>query len=314
LAGCYVVVGGSSNAYLAALVPSQGTLSPAFSATTYTYSITLSNAAGGMQLTPTVQDSYATVAVNGTSVPSGTASTYLPLNVGTTSFTILVTAENGNTLQYTVNVTTSYLLDTFDRANTSGPRDVGLDWTVYGSGSDSMYINSDIVSSSWLDTGNSYGVSAAYGGSVDYTKRVYASALIYVPSTAFNQHPSFVGGIRIDSSQSSWSSGYYAELQSDGTNYMLYAGNFANKTFDNYQLATTITGNTWYLLELTSTGGTLTATLYDSTGTTAINSVQSVDATRAYSTGKVVFYNYLKKGSSPLGGSLYFDNFEIGYY
>jgi uncharacterized protein YhjY with autotransporter beta-barrel domain len=95
----------SGNADLVGLVPSAGTLDPAFSPGNTAYSLTVPNGTSSLQLTPTFADPTATVAVNGTTVPSGSASTALPLGIGTTTLTVVVTAQNGTTRSYTVNVT-----------------------------------------------------------------------------------------------------------------------------------------------------------------------------------------------------------------
>jgi gliding motility-associated-like protein len=94
------------NANLASLALSSGTLSPAFAAATTAYTASVSNATSSITVTPTVSDPLATVAVNGTSVTSGSASAAIPLNVGSNTITTVVTAEDGTTTQtYTVNVT-----------------------------------------------------------------------------------------------------------------------------------------------------------------------------------------------------------------
>ncbi|NKC04132.1 cadherin-like beta sandwich domain-containing protein [Ochrobactrum haematophilum] len=95
----------SGNADLVGLVPSAGTLDPAFSPGNTAYSLTVPNGTSSLQLTPTSADPTATIAVNGATVPSGSASTALPLGIGTTTLTAVVTAQNGTTRSYTVNVT-----------------------------------------------------------------------------------------------------------------------------------------------------------------------------------------------------------------
>ncbi|MEL4070800.1 cadherin-like beta sandwich domain-containing protein [Ochrobactrum sp. GPK 3] len=95
----------SGNADLVGLAPSAGTLDPAFSPSTATYSLTVPTDTSSLQLTPTSADPTATIAVNGATVPSGSASAALPLGIGTTTLTVVVTAQNGTTRSYTVNVT-----------------------------------------------------------------------------------------------------------------------------------------------------------------------------------------------------------------
>ena len=87
----------SGNADLASLKPSTGTLSPAFSANTTSYTMTVHNAVDHVYLSAKAQDSGAKVADSG----SGTQT----LAVGTTTRVITVTAPNGNTKKYTVKIT-----------------------------------------------------------------------------------------------------------------------------------------------------------------------------------------------------------------
>jgi len=96
----------STNANLAGLTLTSGTLSPVFAAGTTSYTASVSNATASIKVTPTVQDVGATVKVNGTTVASGTASASLPLVVGQNVITTVVTAPDGVTTKtYTVTVT-----------------------------------------------------------------------------------------------------------------------------------------------------------------------------------------------------------------
>ena len=112
----------SSNANLAGLAASSNTsaggtftaltLSPAFSASTTSYTATVGNDVTHAKLTPTVQDTgKARVAVGKSggalaSVSSGSASRAIALDVGTNAIIARVTAEDGTTTEdYTVTVT-----------------------------------------------------------------------------------------------------------------------------------------------------------------------------------------------------------------
>ena len=95
----------STDAKLAGLSLSSGTLSPAFSAGVTSYSASVSNATTSLTVTPTVNDAAATVSVNGTPVASGAASGALALAVGSNVLTTTVTAEDGSANTYTVTVT-----------------------------------------------------------------------------------------------------------------------------------------------------------------------------------------------------------------
>ena len=82
------------------------TLSPAFAAATTAYTATVGNSITHVKLTPTVNDSGATVTVQGTTVSSGSASGAIALSVGSNPLAVVVTAEDGTTTQtYTVTIT-----------------------------------------------------------------------------------------------------------------------------------------------------------------------------------------------------------------
>ncbi|MCX6979247.1 MAG: cadherin-like beta sandwich domain-containing protein [Verrucomicrobia bacterium] len=96
----------SNNADLSSLLPSAGTLSPAFSNTITSYTESVPNATASMAVTPTVAQANATVTVNGTTVASGTASGSIALNVGANIITTVVTAQDGvTTKNYTITIT-----------------------------------------------------------------------------------------------------------------------------------------------------------------------------------------------------------------
>ncbi|CAH1198772.1 hypothetical protein PAECIP111893_01097 [Paenibacillus plantiphilus] len=102
----------SNNANLQSLTLSGGAaLSPSFSASTLGYTSSVSYSVNSLSVMPTVVDATATVtvAVNGgtpEAVASGVASSALPLNVGVNTIEVVVTAQDGTTIQiYTVDVT-----------------------------------------------------------------------------------------------------------------------------------------------------------------------------------------------------------------
>ena len=96
----------SAVATLSGLIISAGTLSPIFASNTKVYSASVPNAITGLTVTPTLTNSFAAVTVNGTSVSSGSASSSIPLVVGSNSITVLVTAQDGVTIStYAVTVT-----------------------------------------------------------------------------------------------------------------------------------------------------------------------------------------------------------------
>lgn len=105
----------SSNANLSQLSLSNGSLSPAFSSITMNYSATVNRSV--IAVTPTLADPLATVKVNGMLVTSGEASPSIPLSVGHTTITVVVTAQDEAT-------TKTYMIDVVrtisDNADLSG--------------------------------------------------------------------------------------------------------------------------------------------------------------------------------------------------
>jgi hypothetical protein len=94
-----------SNANLANLVLSNGTLIPAFNADATLYTVEVPNTVSSLTITPTAAGMNASITVNSAAVKTGTASTSIPLSIRDNSITIVVTAENGTTKTYTVKVT-----------------------------------------------------------------------------------------------------------------------------------------------------------------------------------------------------------------
>lgn len=95
----------SSNADLSNLALSAGVLSPAFAPGTTSYTVSVPFATASITVTPTVADATASVTVNGVATPSGVASAPIALAVGANTLTTVVTAQDGSTKSYVVNVT-----------------------------------------------------------------------------------------------------------------------------------------------------------------------------------------------------------------
>jgi len=96
----------STVATLASLHLSNGTLAPAFSTGTTSYTASVANSITSLTVTPKTTAATATVTVNGAAVTSGTASAAIALNVGANIITTLVTAQDGiTTKSYTITVT-----------------------------------------------------------------------------------------------------------------------------------------------------------------------------------------------------------------
>ena len=91
----------NTNDNLSSLTLSSGTLSPAFAASTTSYTASVANNVNSITVTPTVSDVNTTVTVNG-----GSAATPVSLTVGANTITIVVTLPDGITTEtYTVTVT-----------------------------------------------------------------------------------------------------------------------------------------------------------------------------------------------------------------
>jgi hypothetical protein len=96
----------AADATLSGLAISAGTLAPAFSSSTTSYTASVANATSSITVTPTATDPAATITVDGASVTSGNASAPISLNVGSNIITTVVTAQDGITTQtYTTTIT-----------------------------------------------------------------------------------------------------------------------------------------------------------------------------------------------------------------
>jgi autotransporter-associated beta strand protein len=93
------------NVDLSSLVPSAGTLAPAFASGTISYSASVPTATTEITLTPTAVNSLATITVNGNTVTSGDPSGTITLNAGSNTITTVVTGEDAVTTKtYTLTV------------------------------------------------------------------------------------------------------------------------------------------------------------------------------------------------------------------
>ncbi len=87
----------SSDANLSALSVSAGSLSPSFSTAVNSYTVSVNNSVSSFTVTPIASGGGTIIKVNGTAVASGAASAAISLAVGTTSISIVITAEDGTT-------------------------------------------------------------------------------------------------------------------------------------------------------------------------------------------------------------------------
>ena len=96
----------SSDANLSGLTISSGTLTPVFDSGTTVYTYNVANAVTSVTVTPTLNESHATVTINGNSVASGAASGAINLDniaPATNTITIVVTAQDAITTKtYTI--------------------------------------------------------------------------------------------------------------------------------------------------------------------------------------------------------------------
>ncbi|MBB6732986.1 cadherin-like beta sandwich domain-containing protein [Cohnella zeiphila] len=93
----------SANSLLGSLELTGAVLSPAFDASKTAYMTSVANNVTQLALKLSVQDNKASVTVNGTAPTGGSVS--VPLNVGSNTISIVVTAENGSKMTYTITAT-----------------------------------------------------------------------------------------------------------------------------------------------------------------------------------------------------------------
>ncbi|MGG4499049.1 cadherin-like beta sandwich domain-containing protein [Brevibacillus reuszeri] len=91
----------SKNVALSKLAISEGTLSPSFNSKVFSYSADVGYDTTSITVSPSTDDPQATITVNNTGVKSGATSKAIPLDVGTNSIGIRVTAPDGLTTQST---------------------------------------------------------------------------------------------------------------------------------------------------------------------------------------------------------------------
>ena len=91
-----------NDATLSALTISTGTLIPSFSSGTISYVASVANGVSSVTVTPTRNESHATITVNGNPVTSGSASGTINLNTGSNTITVIVTAQDSTTKTYTI--------------------------------------------------------------------------------------------------------------------------------------------------------------------------------------------------------------------
>ncbi len=104
-----LIISKKGEAKLKALVPSAGTLSPAFNSDTYDYTLIVPTTQTNISFTPTTVDNASTITVNGVTVKSGNKSQNISLDEGDNDINVVLTTKNGDTNTYTINVTRTAL-------------------------------------------------------------------------------------------------------------------------------------------------------------------------------------------------------------
>ena len=150
----------SSNAALSNLTVSQGTLSPLFSTGTTAYTDSVATTVASVTVTPTSSDNNATITVNGTVVASGTASNDIPLSDGINTITVVITAQDGTTMDnYSLTIYRGAVMASLNANNILTPN---------GDGKNDLWLVKDIA----LYPNNTVNIFDSSGKSV-YSKNGY---------------------------------------------------------------------------------------------------------------------------------------------
>ena len=96
------------SAQLTGITLTSGSLSPAFNKGIYEYTGIVDNSVSSIGITPTAEDSAATITVNGKTIPSGATSPYVNLDEGGNVINVKVTDTKGNSNIYVLNITRRY--------------------------------------------------------------------------------------------------------------------------------------------------------------------------------------------------------------
>lgn len=122
------------SANLKALKLSKGKISPSFNKEVYEYTVTVENNVTSIAVTPTAEDSKATIKVNDKKVPSGATSQNIGLDEGGNVITVTVEDEKENTETYIINVNRKYGKDNVNLSSlkvTDGTLSPAFDPEIY---------------------------------------------------------------------------------------------------------------------------------------------------------------------------------------
>jgi hypothetical protein len=172
--------------HLTSLVPSAGTLSPAFNPLTTSYTLNLPSSTTSITLTPTGEISGETITVNGASVASGHASAAIPVHVGVNNITIAVTAPDGATQDYTVavSVVAAPACSLSTTSSVSGSAGGGYTLTITVTNNGSGTVNGITLDSATLGSASGSPVPQSLGGTGTLAASASNSFSVGVPGSA----------------------------------------------------------------------------------------------------------------------------------
>ena len=251
----------STDASLSNLTISVGSLSPAFSSSTNSYTANVDNSVSSVTVTPTANQASSTISVNGSAVVSGSASLPISLAVGVNpSILTVVTAQDGiATSTYTITITRSASDVNVITNPATGVTSIdavlnGLNGTSNASG------HSFWVSTSTFSTASST-IPAGVYSTVDFGA--------IASSTAFGAALSSATGIPAITASTTY---YFAAWSNVG-------GTWFPGAIQSFTTGTTTTGGT---IGGTVTGGTdLVHGVLSVTGVTAVTTTAIADGTFA---------------------------------
>ena len=246
----------SNDATLSGLTITQGSLSPSFNKNTTAYTVSVGNNVLSLTVTPTVNESHATVTVNGSSVTSSSSSPTITLNAGTTTITVVVTAQDGTTTKtYTITVKKSTIAITVVAQN-GASQTYNISIT---NGSPSLSSNATL--SNLVPSTGSLSPSFS-SGTTSYTMSVGAgtSSIAFTPTAGESHATIQVAGSTVSSGSQS---GYIMLITGNNTiNIVVTAQD--GITIQTYTVvitkATTVLSNDATLSALTFSAGTLSPT------------------------------------------------------
>ena len=183
-----------SDATLSGLVPSAGTLAPAFASGTFSYTASVPNATNSITVKPTANDTnnLPTIKVNDSIVASGSASGNISLSPGLNVITTVVVSQDLTTTNtYTLTVTRAGLTYYWDTdgttagfGNNAGTWGSSVFWTTNASGGASTVSTSTTTSNDLVNFGTasvalgSTAASVAVSGTVEAGRITFGLAQI----------------------------------------------------------------------------------------------------------------------------------------